>query len=57
MNDFQMSFLANDRRTELLAEADRGRLARTVNSAPERTRAVKAQRPRRLSFLFGRATA
>jgi hypothetical protein len=57
MNDFQMNFLANDRRNDLRAEADRQRLSRLVKAAPERSRSATARRPRRLSFLFGRATA
>jgi hypothetical protein len=57
MNDFQMSFLSNDRRNDQLATADRERLARSGPGAPTRTRSVKPRTPRRLALLLGRASA
>ena len=57
MNDFQMSFLGNDRRNSQLAEADRERLARTGRQAPTRSRSAKPRTPRRLALLLGRASA
>jgi hypothetical protein len=36
MNDYEMRFLADDRRARLLAEADRERRARTMPAKPQR---------------------
>jgi hypothetical protein len=59
MNDFQQSFLADSRRRDLLAEADRERLARMSGASParsrSRSRSVMPRRPSRLRLLLGRA--
>jgi hypothetical protein len=57
MNDFQMSFLSNDLRNDRLAEASRERLGRSARQASTRSRSVKPRTTRRLSLLFGRASA
>jgi len=58
MNDFQMNFLANDRRQDLLSEAKRQRQAREAHRS-----AASSRRPRQRrvsgarlgsSLLFGR---
>ena len=58
MNDFQMTFLANDRRDTLLAEAKRERLAHSADAPAARTRRPRPQRPSALragaSLLIGR---
>ena len=56
MNDFQMSFLANDLRNDRLAEASRERLSRSARQASTRSRSAKPRTTRRLSLLFGRAS-
>jgi len=59
MNDFQMSYLSNDRRDSYMAEARRERLARAARPAPTRAHDARVRRPRRLSLglLFGRTGA
>ncbi len=44
MNDFQMSFLANDRQAALRAEADRHRTARAADQARTRSRSARPRR-------------
>ncbi len=59
MNDFQMSFLSNDRRDSHMADASRERLARSARQTSAPSHGAKVRRPRRLSLglLFGRAGA
>lgn len=59
MNDFQMTFLSNDRRDRYMADARRERLARSARQVPTRSHGARVRRPRRLSLglLFGRASA
>lgn len=58
MNDYQMSFLANDHRDSLLAEARRARQARdarATNASSRRPRRVRGSAGRAsLSLLLGR---
>jgi hypothetical protein len=61
MNEQQMSILASDRRRDLVAEADRARLARGVRRSPERRPAEPVRRRGGLRLdlgaLFGRPSA
>jgi hypothetical protein len=60
MNDYPMSILASDRRRDLVAEADRARLARAARPTPQRPPArpvVRAPFRIDLRTLFGRLGA
>ena len=58
MNEYQMHILATDRRRQLLAEAERERLARAARSADPRGHPRRHRRLRTLRLLKRRlATA
>jgi hypothetical protein len=60
MHDYPMSILASDRRRDLVAEADRARLARAARRSRERPPARPVMRAAfrfDLRTLFGRPSA
>jgi|GEM_PF-7009165 len=59
MNDYQMSLLANDHSHQLLAEAQRERLAASAKRLEQPTEPPQPRRSHRLSlgFLLGRTAA
>ena len=55
MNDYEMNFLASQRRDSLMAEADRHRRAHTSDKGQSRARRARPRsRGLNLGLLFGR---
>jgi len=54
MNDFQMNFLASERRSSLASEADRQRVARSARRTAQRRDRRPRTRQLGLSLFLGR---
>ena len=54
MNDYQMDFLASQRRKDLIAEADRAHLARAARQRPQGRRMRSRNRQAGVGLFLGR---